>query len=234
MTDRFEKAARDWLTKLQPWPPHPEWVKDLAAVMRETAAPEPLVKPAAERMESVAVYGGSFDPPHLGHLMVVSHLLLNDPSVDRIVIMPCFLQEGKDLTAFTLRKSMVEKAFGHFPRVEISDLEYRLGGESITLRSMKALKAENPTWNLRFVMGTDLLETCHTWEGWEELKEIAPPLPVGRAGISPVREGQPSPIAPLASSTLVRAACAKKDYREAGRYLCRGVLEEIINFKLYT
>jgi len=186
-------------------------------------------------MENVAVYGGSFDPPHLGHVMVVSHLLLNDPSIDRVIIMVCYQQAGKKLTNFGLRKSLVDEAFYHLPRVEVSDLEMRLGGESLTLRTMRALKAEHPDWNLRFVMGSDLLEKVHQWgEDWVEIEKISPPLPIGRAGISPIRPDQPTPITPLASSTLVREACARKDYREAGRYLTRGVLDMVMHYGLYT
>ncbi len=186
-------------------------------------------------MENVAVYGGSFDPPHLGHVMVVTHLLLNDPSVDRVIVMVCYQQNGKQLTNFDLRMSMVEEAFHHLPRVEVSNLEMRLGGESLTLRTMRALKSENPSWSLRFVMGTDLLEKTHLWgEDWKEIEKLSPPLPIGRAGISPVRADQPTPITPLASSTLVREACARKDYREAGRYLTKGVLDIVQHNGLYV
>lgn len=148
--------------------------------------------------------------------------------------MVCYQQEGKNLTNFGLRLSMAEEAFHHLPRVEVSNLEMRLGGESLTLRTMRALKEEHPDWNLRFVMGTDLLEKCRTWEGWDELEQIAPPLPIGRAGISPIRPDQPTHITPLASSTLVREACARRDYREAGRYLPRGVLDLVQHYGLYV
>lgn len=184
---------------------------------------------------NVAVYGGSFDPPHLGHVMVVTHLLLNDPSIDKIIVMVCYQQSGKNLTSFGLRFSMVEEAFNHLRhRVEVSNLEMRLGGESESLRTMRHLKAENPDWNLRFVMGADLLTSCHTWDGWEELEKLAPPLPIGRAGITPVRPDQPTPITPLASSTLVRAAAGQNNYQEVGRYVPVGVLDMIQHYGLYA
>lgn len=182
---------------------------------------------------NVAVYGGSFDPPHLGHVMVVSHLLLNDPSVDKVLVVPCFQQAGKSLTDFERRWEMCIRAFEWLPRVEVSDIEQELGGESITLRTMQELKRHKPDWDLRFVMGTDLLASCETWDGWDELKQIAPPMPIGRAGISPVREGDPTPIAPLVSSTIVRKALAAGDYVAAERYLPVGVLRVIADHGLY-
>lgn len=182
---------------------------------------------------NVAVYGGSFCPPHLGHVMVVSHLLLNDPSVDLVLVVPCFQQAGKNLHHFGLRLSMCKEAFGWLPRTEISSVEKDLGGESETLRTMKELKRQNPGWSLRFVMGSDLMESCKTWDGWEELEKLAPPMPIGRAGISPVREGDPTPIAPIVSSSIVRKALASGDYAAAERYLPRGVLQLIRELHLY-
>ena len=82
-------------------------------------------------------------------------------------------------------------------------------------------------------MGTDLLEKCHTWDDWDELEKIAPPLPVGRAGISPVRSDQPTPISPLVSSTIVREALLRADYAEAERYLPGAVLDYIREHRLY-
>lgn len=184
-------------------------------------------------MRNVAVYGGSFDPPHLGHVMVPTHLLLNDPSIHQVLITVCYQQTGKNLTHFRHRMEMARLAFGWLPRVEVSAVEGHLGGESATLRTMEHLHKEHPDWALRFVMGSDLLETCHTWEGWAELEALAPPLPVGRAGISPVREGQPTPISPLVSSTIVRGALYDGNYSEAERYLPAKVLEYIVQNKLY-
>jgi nicotinate-nucleotide adenylyltransferase len=187
-----------------------------------------------EAKVNIAVYGGSFDPPHLGHVMVVSHLLLNDPSVDKVLIVPCFQQAGKDLQDFEHRMEMYFWAFEWLPdRVLVSDIEEELGGESVTLRTMQELKRRNPEWSLRFVMGTDLLDSCKTWDGWDELEKIAPPMPIGRAGISPVQEGDPTPIAPVVSSSIVRKALAAGDYAAAERYLPSGVLRLIQSRRLY-
>lgn len=182
---------------------------------------------------NVAVYGGSFDPPHLGHVMVVSHLLLNDPTVDKVLVVPCFQQSGKRLQDFERRYEMCMHAFDWLPRTEVSTVEWDLGGESITLRTMRELKRCKPDWNLRFVMGTDLMSSCKTWDGWDELERIAPPMPIGRAGISPVREGDPTPIAPLVSSSIVRSALERGDYTSAERYLPKNVLLHIKKSGLY-
>lgn len=185
-------------------------------------------------MTNVAIYGGSFDPPHLGHVMVVSHLLLNDPSIDEVIIVPCFQQAGKNLAPFDHRHAMCKLAFGWLPRISVSWVEKDMGGESITLRTMRQLKKSHPEWNLRFVMGTDLLDSCKTWEGWDELEKIAPPMAIGRAGIAPLKPGDPTPIAPLVSSSIIRKALTARDYRAAERYLPKQVLRYIEEKGLYV
>ncbi len=183
---------------------------------------------------NVGVYGGSFDPPHLGHIMVLMHLLLNEGEIDRILIVPCFQQVGKALTPYSHRMEMAEDAFKWLPRVEISDIEYRLGGDSISSRMIRALRTEQPDWKLRFIMGSDLLTTAPNWSGWDYICENAPPLPIGRAGISPVAPGQPEPISAFVSSTIIREALAKGDFRTAERYLPTDVLAYIQANCLYT
>jgi nicotinate-nucleotide adenylyltransferase len=182
---------------------------------------------------NIAIYGGSFDPPTLGHFMVVTHLLLNDPSVDLVYIPPCFQQRGKQLSSFEDRMTMCQKQFSHLPRTRILPIEQELGGESLTVRLVTELARREPDAKFRFVMGADLRETCHTWEGWSEIERLAPPLVIGRAGISPRGPGDPTPISPVVSSTIVREALGRGDYHGAGRYLAVPVLRYIEHRRLY-
>lgn len=185
-------------------------------------------------MMNVALYGGSFDPPHLGHVMVPTHLLLNDTTVDRVVVMPCFHQVGKNLTSYEHRLEMCQRAFGWLPRLEVSTLERDLGGESITARTVRELKVRNPDWSIKFVIGSDLMPKAPLWEGWDELIQLAYPLVVGRAGITPPDpKVGPTPIAPAMSSTLVRGALRAGDYEKAARYIPREVLDIIRERSLY-
>src|SRR6188474_1850727 len=123
----------------------------------------------------IAVYGGSFDCPTLGHTMVVAHLLLNDPSIDQIYVVPCYQQKGKSLTDFNHRITMCEKAFSHFSRTKVLPIEKELGGESLTVRLLKTLTEREPDSSFRFIMGSDLLETAPKWQGWDEIQTLAPP-----------------------------------------------------------
>lgn len=174
---------------------------------------------------NVAIYGGSFDPPHLGHVMVVTHLLLNDHTIDQVYVVPCFRQRGKKLLPFEYRMDMCRSAFEWLPRVRVRSDELQVKdahpevSESLTINLVRHLKSLEPDSRFRFVMGADLLASAPNWESWEEIRTMAPPLVVGRAGISPLGPGDPTPISPIISSSIVREALAARDYVKAGRYL---------------
>lgn len=182
----------------------------------------------------VAIYGGSFDPPHLGHVMVVTHLLLNDPEINHVLVVPCFQHKDKKLTHYDFRLKMTEAAFGWLPRTEVSDIERSLGGVSLTVNTVQHLSKVHPDWEFRLVMGADLMDYAPTWEGWDIISSLAPPILVGRAGISPVREGDPTPISPIVSSTIVRNALQRRSYEDAERYLPRAVIDIIRENDLYA
>lgn len=151
-----------------------------------------------------AVFGGSFNPPHVGHVLAVTYVSSVFP-VDGVLVIPVYRHVfGKDLASFEDRFAMCEAAMGWLPRVEVSDVERRLGGESRTLHTLEALLAEAPDRDLRLVIGSDVLPDLPKWYRFERIRELAPPIILGRAG-------HPHPDAPLAvlpevSSTTIRAA----------------------------
>ena len=151
----------------------------------------------------VAVYGGSFDPPHLGHVLSVAWAL-SVGSVEQVWIIPTWEHPfDKALSAsFEARLDMCERAFAMFRGVRISPIERRLGGVSRTLRTVEALDAESPDTALRLLIGADLLATTARWHRWDEIVKVASPLVVGREGY-PLPEGCPISI-PDINSTDVR------------------------------
>ena len=185
---------------------------------------------------NVGLYGGSFDPPHLAHVMVPMHLMLNDDSIDRLLVIPCYGQPGKILQPFEHRFTMAVRAFEWLPRTFVTDVEARIAAESgsdvsLTHRLVRWYRERHPEWKLRWVMGADLMPHAPNWENWEYIEENAPPLVVGRAGIT--LPGSPPPITSSASSTLVREALGRRDYRSAERYLPKEVLSYIRAEGLY-
>jgi len=153
----------------------------------------------------VAFFGGSFNPPHVAHQFVALYVLETVP-VDELWFVPCAKHPfDKVLAPFEHRRRMCElaaQALG--PRARVSDIENRLGGESRTLVTLKALQADHPGHEFHLIVGADLEPELRLWYGAEELLRNIPRIVVGRGGF-----GQGTGLAmPAVSSTEVRARIA--------------------------
>ncbi len=109
------------------------------------------------RRRRVAVFGGSFNPPHVGHLLGVVYALSTAP-IDEVLVVPVYQHPfAKHLATFADRLELCRLAFGWLPRVSISTVEEELGGESRTLRTLEHLGATLPDVSLRLLVGADVL-----------------------------------------------------------------------------
>ena len=101
--------------------------------MSDVAASAPLV----------GIFGGSFNPPHLAHVLAVA-VVLSRFEVARILVVPTYRHPfAKALAPYEDRVKMCELAMGFLPRVEVSRVEEELGGESRTLRTLQHLRAQH-------------------------------------------------------------------------------------------
>lgn len=133
---------------------------------------------------TVAFFGGSFNPPHIGHQMAVLYVL-ETQAVDRVLVVPCFRHPfEKELAPFGERLEMSRMAMAPLgERIEVSDIEERLGGASSrTYDTISALRREMPLVSWRTIVGADILAERAKWWRWEELTRIAPLLVLGRQG----------------------------------------------------
>ena len=180
----------------------------------------------------IALYGGSFDPPHVGHLMAMAYVL-GVARTDAILVVPCFQHRfDKRLSPFEDRLEMARLTAAPLgPRVEVSDIERRLGGESRTLATTRALMAERPGARIVVVHGADLLEERQRWYGAAELLAIADFFVVGRAGHPDQSEGRPLVPIPDVSSTEIRARVGRGETVEG--LVCAGVADYIVARRLY-
>jgi nicotinate-nucleotide adenylyltransferase len=196
---------------------------------------------AARARGITALFGGSFNPPHLAHVLAVAVVLARF-EVDRVLVVPThqhpFAKFGgakfgpKSLASYEDRVKMCELAMGFLPGVEVSRVEAELGGESLTLRTVEHLKERHPDWELRFVMGADLVTESAKWHRWDRVTELAPPIVLGRAGVS--YEGAPAPILPAISSTEVRSMVAAGRWEELALLVPRKVLDHVRARGLYA
>ncbi len=180
----------------------------------------------------VAVFGGSFNPPHLAHALAVV-LVLETEDVDRVLVVPAYQHPfGKPLAPFADRVAMCELAMGWIPRTEVSRVEETLGGESRTLRTLEHLAAQHPGWQLRLVLGADILADAPRWFGFDAIARIAPPIVLARA-----RATTPGSTAsvrlPEVSSTEVRAKIAAGAWNDLAEMVPRKVVAYVRSRGLY-
>jgi len=152
----------------------------------------------------VAIYGGSFNPPHVAHQMALAYVLAT-ARVDEVWMLPTFKHPfDKQLVPFGDRVKMCELAASPFKAVRVSRVEEELGGDSYTLRTIKVLNERHPDHRFSLVIGADLVAERERWHGWPELKELVPFIVIGREG-SPATGGIELPAV---SSTIVRQRLA--------------------------
>jgi nicotinate-nucleotide adenylyltransferase len=159
---------------------------------------------------SVALFGGSFNPPHIGHVLAIAYVLSAELA-ERVVAVPVFEHAlRKQLVPFQHRVAMAERAFGWLPRVEVSSIEEQLGAPSRTLQTIVALEAQHPDWDLRLMVGSDILGEIHQWHAFDEIERRAPLLVLPRAGVTaPASAMQPAAAQPAAvQSAAMHSAAA--------------------------
>jgi len=182
---------------------------------------------------NVGVFGGSFNPPHVAHVLACA-LVRSVEEIDRVLVVPAYRHPfAKPLAPFDDRVAMCELAMAWMPGVEVSRVEQELGGESRTLRTLEHLAQVHPAWRLRLIIGADILAEAPRWLGFETIAKIAPPIVLGRAGIDVADARGTPPLLPEVSSTRVRAAIAGGSWAEVEGVVPRSVLAYVRSRGLY-
>ncbi len=156
----------------------------------------------------MGVLGGSFDPPHVAHVMLAL-LGLSVGGLSRVLVVPTFIHAfQKQLSPFAARVRMCELAFAPLEHVEVSTIEAELGGVSRTLRLVQALAKRHPDVQLRLLIGSDILAERARWQEFDKIVEIAPLMTAARAGFD-TQDAPLGAVLPEVSSTALRNLLAR-------------------------
>ena len=124
-------------------------------------------------MARIGIFGGSFNPPHNGHIEAARQCV-ERLALDRLIFVPDAAPPHKTLAAGSptaqQRYEMVRLAARDVPHAEVSDLELQRSGKSYTVDTLRQFQAQYPTDELLLLMGTDMFLS---FEGWREPDEIA-------------------------------------------------------------
>ncbi|MCA9676839.1 MAG: nicotinate (nicotinamide) nucleotide adenylyltransferase [Kofleriaceae bacterium] len=187
---------------------------------------------------AIALFGGSFNPPHVAHQMVAL-FVLETAGVDELWLLPTWKHPfAKHLVDFDHRVAMCERAAAALgPRCRVSRIEAELAARpdfvaSRTLDTIAALRHRHPDDRFHLVIGADILAETDKWYRWDDVVRAAPPIVVGRGG----HAAPPGAIVagiemPEVSSTEVRARLARGE--SALPLVPRAVMGYIAEHQLY-
>jgi nicotinate-nucleotide adenylyltransferase len=126
-------------------------------------------------LRRLGVLGGTFDPPHLGHL-VIAEEARSVLGLDRVLFMPAASPPHKRVRAITpaaTRVAMTRVAVRGNPAFEVSTIESRRRGPSYTVDTLRELKRLNPRTALTLILGEDSLRELGTWREPEQILTLA-------------------------------------------------------------
>lgn len=117
----------------------------------------------------LGVFGGTFDPPHVGHL-ILAQVALNALGLERVLFVPAAQpphKQGQNVTAPLHRFAMLQRAIAGNPHFEISRVDMDRQGPHYTSDMLSILRAQHRGYDLFFLMGADSLSDLMTWRAPE-------------------------------------------------------------------
>jgi nicotinate-nucleotide adenylyltransferase len=155
-------------------------------------------------MAAVGILGGTFNPPHLGHL-VCAQEALDQLALDRVVLMPVAVPPHKEAAGdpgAAARANLCRLAAGEDERLSVSTLEIDRGGASYTVDTLREIQATAPGDELTFIVGCDMAFSLPSWREPEAVLGLATLAVAERSGVR--REDIAQRLSPLAGGDRVR------------------------------
>lgn len=140
----------------------------------------------------LGVFGGAFDPLHIGHLIVADDAAAA-LGLDRVIFIPAGthpLKRSEVEAPGELRLAMVESSVTGSERFVSDDRELRRAGPSYTVDTLRELRAEHPDAELHLLVGSDILKEIDEWHAVEEISALARVVVMRRAGVEAPAPGE--------------------------------------------
>ena len=127
-------------------------------------------------MARIGIYGGTFNPPHIGHIQAAQYACESLALSELLLIPTCeapHKQIAEDSPTPAQRLEMLRLATGDKPNVRVSDMELQRGGVSYTYETVASVRKKYPDDELILFMGTDMFLSFHNWKYPEKILENA-------------------------------------------------------------
>lgn len=133
----------------------------------------------------IGILGGTFNPIHIGHLIISEHIRNNFP-LDKVTFIPSGDPPHKDkseLVPASKRLKMTELAIQSNPYFDISDIEINRIGKSYTIDTVNVIKSKLPNDELYFIIGGDILDELESWKDIGDVFNKISFILIGRDGL---------------------------------------------------
>ncbi len=131
------------------------------------------------------LFGGSFDPPHVGHLMM-AEVARESLGLETVDFIPAGIpphKTGQRLQPATFRLRMLEQAVRDFPQFHVSTIELERAGVSYTVDTVRAMKAAAPRDDWFLIVGADMLLDLPRWKDADHLLALVTVAAAPRPGV---------------------------------------------------
>lgn len=169
-------------------------------------------------MKHIGILGGTFDPPHLGHLVIAEEVRVS-MDLDEIWFIPTYTppHKGEAKTTAADRLSMLYKATNENPNFKVNTMEIDRSGKSYTYDTITILKEKHPNKQFYFIIGADMVEYLPNWYKVDELVKIVNFIGVKRSGYQlnthyPIKQVD-IPMIDLSSTMLRKRLQSRKTVR---------------------
>ena len=130
----------------------------------------------AIKAERIGILGGTFDPIHLGHL-IIAEQARDQYQLDRVLLIPSGHSYFKDhrskkVQPAQVRLEMTKIAAGSYKPFEVSDIEVNRPGNTYSFETLEELKALNPESELFFIVGADTICSMRTWREPQRIFDV--------------------------------------------------------------
>ncbi len=126
-------------------------------------------------VKRIGIFGGSFDPPHIGHL-IIAEVARQKLRLEKVVFVPAYVpphKKGERAATASDRFRMTKLAVRMNPHFSVSDLEIRRRGISYTVDTVRSFKRRYPASELFLIIGGDSLRQFWTWRSPQEILSLA-------------------------------------------------------------